>query len=78
MADRGGTPDLKLTPSKKRTEAMKFENENGELVEINLQNFQEIVPGGDRSNLVHVKFKDGREEWVKATPNAVLEAAGQE
>ena len=57
---------------------MKFENDKGEPVEINFQNFQEIEPGGERSNLVRVKFKDGREEWIKATNNAVLEAAVEE
>jgi hypothetical protein len=78
MADRGGMPDLKLTPSKKRTKSVKFENDHGEAVEINSQNFQQIMPGGDRSDLVRVKFKDGREEWVKATATAVLEAAVEE
>jgi hypothetical protein len=57
---------------------MKFENDKGEPVEINFQNFQEIEPGGERSNLVRVKFKDGREQWIKATNTAVLEAAVEE
>jgi hypothetical protein len=78
MADRGGMPDLKLTPSKKKLKSVAFENEKGEPVEINFQNFQQIMPGGERSDLVRVKFKDGREEWVKATATAVLEAAVEE
>lgn len=57
---------------------MTFENEKSEPVEINFQNFQQIMPGGERSDLVRVKFKDGREEWVKATATAVLEAAVEE
>ena len=56
---------------------MKFENEDGQPVEITFYNFQKVLPG-DKPGLTHVKFQDGKEEWIKATPDEILEAAVEE
>ena len=56
---------------------MKFENADGKLVEINFQNFEKTLPE-DKPGLSLVKFKDGREEWVKATRNEILKATAEE
>ena len=56
---------------------MKFENQDGKPVEINFQNFQEILPGGDRSNFVRVKFKDGTVVAVKATAQEIADAVNE-
>ena len=56
---------------------MKFENDRGEPVEINFQNFERILPGG-KAGLTPVKFKNGREECVQATENEILEATAEE
>jgi hypothetical protein len=56
---------------------MKFKNDKGEQVEINFQNFQQNLPG-NKPGLTHVKFKDGKEEWIRATEDEILEAAVEE
>jgi hypothetical protein len=56
---------------------MKFENDKGEPVEVNFQNFDSILPGG-KAGLTPVKFKDGREECIQATENQILEATVEE
>lgn len=56
---------------------MKFENENGQSVEINFQNFEKVLPG-DKPGLTRVKFKSGKEEWVKATEDEIVEASAEE
>ena len=56
---------------------MKFENDKGEQVEINFQNFQQNLPG-NKPGLTHVKFKNGKEEWIRATEDEILEAAVEE
>ena len=58
-------------------ERMKFENENGKPVEINFQNFEEVLPG-NRPGLTRVKFKNGSEEWIKASKDEVVEASAEE
>jgi hypothetical protein len=56
---------------------MKFQNENGETVEVNFQNFEKVLPGG-KPGLTHVKFKSGKEEWVKASEDEIIEASAEE
>ena len=56
---------------------MKFENADGKPVEINFQNFESILPGA-KGDLTPVKLKNGREEWLKATKDEILEAAVEE
>ena len=50
---------------------MKFENADGKLVEINFQNFEQTLPE-NKPGLSLVKFKDGRQEWVKATRDEII------
>ena len=56
---------------------MKFENADGKLVEINFQNFEQTLPE-NKPGLSLVKFKDGRQEWVKATTDQIVEATAEE
>ncbi len=56
---------------------MKFENDKGEPVEINFQNFERILPG-PKSGYTLVKLKNGKEEWLLATENEILEATAEE
>jgi hypothetical protein len=56
---------------------MKFENADGKAVEINFQNFQEMLPE-NKPGLSLVKFKDGRQEWIKATRDDILKATAEE
>ncbi len=56
---------------------MKFENDKGEQVEINFQNFESILPGA-RPGFTPVKLKNGKEEWLQATENQILEATAEE
>jgi hypothetical protein len=56
---------------------MKFENHKGQPVEINFQNFESILPGA-KAGLTPVKLKNGREEWLKATKDEILEATVEE
>ena len=56
---------------------MKFENDKGEPVEINFQNFERILPGA-KPGFTYVKFKNGREECLQATENQILEATAEE
>lgn len=56
---------------------MKFENADGQPVEINFQNFEKVLPE-TKPGLTHVKFKNGKEEWVKATEDAIVEASVEE
>ncbi len=56
---------------------MKFENADGKLVEINFQNFEQTLPE-NKPGLSLVKFKDGRQEWVKATRDEIIEATAEE
>ncbi len=55
---------------------MKFENDQGELVKVNFQNFERILPGS-KAGFTPVKFKNGREECVQATKNEILEATAE-
>src|SRR6266513_3052779 len=52
---------------------MKFENYKGQRVEINFQNFEKVLPG-TKPGFTLVKLKNGREEWVKATKDEILES----
>ena len=56
---------------------MKFENDKGEQVEINFQNFEKILPGG-KAGYTRVKLKNGQEVWLQATENQILEATAEE
>lgn len=56
---------------------MKFENDKGEKVESNFQNFERIVSSVD-VGFTRVKLKTGREESIQATPNKILEATAEE
>jgi hypothetical protein len=56
---------------------MKIENDKGQQVEINFQNFEKILPGA-KPGLTLVKFKNGREEWLKASKDEILEATVEE
>lgn len=56
---------------------MKFENDKGQPVVINFQNFESILPGAT-AGLTPVKLKNGREEWLKATKDEILEATVEE
>ena len=56
---------------------MKFENDTGQLVEINFQTFEAVLRGG-QFGLTPVKLKNGRQEWLKATEEEILEAAVEE
>jgi hypothetical protein len=56
---------------------MTFENDKGEKVEINFQNFEKILPGG-KPGFTPVKLKNGQEVWVQATENEILEATAEE
>jgi hypothetical protein len=53
---------------------MKFENDEGWPVEINFQNFESILLGA-KAGLTHVKLKNGREEWLKATKDESIEVS---
>jgi hypothetical protein len=56
---------------------MKFENDKRESVEINFENFERILPGGQAGFTV-VKLKNGQEIRVQATENEILEATAEE
>jgi hypothetical protein len=56
---------------------MKFKNDKGKLVEINFQNFEKILPGA-KGELTPVKLKNGKEEWVQANQDEILEATAEE
>jgi hypothetical protein len=56
---------------------MKFQNKDGKPVELNFQNFESVLPGG-KSGLTPVKFKNGNEEWLKASEEEILKAAEEE
>jgi hypothetical protein len=56
---------------------MKFENDKGEPVEINFQNFERILPGS-QAGFTAVKLKNGQEICVQATENEILEATAEE
>jgi hypothetical protein len=56
---------------------MKFENDKGEQVEINFQNFERILPG-PKLGYTLVKLKNGKEESLLATENEILEATAEE
>jgi hypothetical protein len=56
---------------------MKFENDKGEPVEINFQNFEKILPGS-QAGFTHIKLKNGQEICVQATENEILEATAEE
>lgn len=56
---------------------MKFENQDGKPVEINFQNFEKVLPG-DKPGLTRVKLKNGKEEWIKATEDEIVEASAEE
>jgi hypothetical protein len=56
---------------------MKFENADGQPVEINFQNFEKVLPE-TKPGLTRVKFKNGKEEWVKATEDEIVEASAEE
>ena len=56
---------------------MKFENDKGQRIEINFQNFEKVLPG-TKPGFTLVKLKNGREEWVKATKDEILEATVEE
>ncbi|HEY1232613.1 MAG TPA: hypothetical protein VGH22_04475 [Candidatus Binatia bacterium] len=56
---------------------MKFENDKGEPVEINFQNFERILPA-PKGGYTLVKLKNGKEEWLLATENEILEATAEE
>jgi hypothetical protein len=56
---------------------MKFENADGKPVEINFQNFEKMLPE-NKSGLSLVKFKDGRQECIKATRDDILKATAEE
>lgn len=56
---------------------MKFTNDKGQPVEINFQNFERILPGA-KACLTPIKFKDGREERVRATDDEILHATAEE
>ena len=58
-------------------ESMKFENDKGEQVEVNFQNFERILPA-PKSAYTPVKLKNGKEEWLLATENEILEATAEE
>jgi hypothetical protein len=56
---------------------MKFENDKGQPVEINFQTFGSVLPGA-KPGLTPVKLKNGKEEWIKATPDKIVEASAEE
>ena len=56
---------------------MKFENDKGEQVEVNFQNFERILPA-PKSGYTLVKLKNGKEERLLATENEILEATAEE
>lgn len=55
---------------------MKFENPDGKLVEINFQNFEQTLPE-NKPGLSLVKFKDGRQEWVKTSRDEIVEVTAE-
>ena len=56
---------------------MKFKNADGKPVAINFQNFEKMLPE-NKPGLSLVKFKDGRQEWIKATGDDILKATAEE
>ena len=56
---------------------MKFENDRGEPVEINFQNFESILSTAE-AGFTRVKLKDGQIVTVQATENEILEATVEE
>ena len=56
---------------------MKFKNDKDLPVEINFQNFEKLLPE-NKPGLSLVKFKNGKEEWIKATKDGILEATAEE
>jgi hypothetical protein len=52
---------------------MKFENEQGEPVEIDFENFDKVLPG-EKLGLTQVKFKNGTAQWIKATKDEIVQA----
>ena len=55
---------------------MIFRNSVNKEVEVNFNNFSHIPPGANLG-LTPVKFKDGTEEWLKATDEEILNAVSQ-
>jgi len=56
---------------------MKFQNDKGEFVEVNFENFERILPGGT-AGFTPVKLKNGQQELLQATENEILEATAEE
>jgi hypothetical protein len=56
---------------------MKFENENGEPVEINFQTFGSVLPD-TKPGLTRVRLKNGKEAWLKASKDEIVEASAEE
>jgi len=56
---------------------MKFQDENGQAVEINFQTFGSVLPER-RPGLTRVKLKNGKEVWVKGTKDEIVEASAEE
>ena len=56
---------------------MVFEDDQGNKIEVSFQNFEKILPGS-KAGFTPVKLKDGREVWLQATENEVLEATAEE
>jgi hypothetical protein len=52
---------------------MIFRNQNDKPVEVNFRNFSHIPPGANLG-LTPVKFKDGSDEWLKATEEEIVKA----
>ena len=53
---------------------MKFENDIGQLVEINSQTFESVLQGS-QFDLTPVKLKNGRKEWLRATDEELQKAS---
>jgi hypothetical protein len=66
-----------IRKAKKERMIMKFENDTGQMVEINFQTFEAVLRGA-QFGLTPVKLKNGKQEWLKATEEEILEAAVEE
>ena len=74
---RGGKLIKSYSRMEVLTPKMKFQNDYGQAVEINFENFEAIL-AKEQFGLIPVKLKNGKIEWIRATAYEVLEAAAEE
>jgi hypothetical protein len=73
---RDSTPAKGNGSMKGPVPAMHFQNDLGNSIEINSQNFEAVLHGA-QYGLTPVKFKSGTVEWIRASEEEILDAVGR-